>query len=114
MKEGNIILASIPQANGEIRNRPVLILRQMPKFQDFLVCDISTQLKQYTSNFDEIISPGDDDFQASGLVRESVIRLTFLTVLYRNMISRSIGPIASERQQRLLYNLSQYLVEETK
>jgi mRNA interferase MazF len=32
MKEGNIILASIPQANGEIRNRPVLILRQMPKF----------------------------------------------------------------------------------
>ncbi len=41
MREGNIILTSILQANGEIKNRPVLILREMPKFQDFLVCGIS-------------------------------------------------------------------------
>jgi mRNA interferase MazF len=32
MKEGNIILTPIPQANGEIKNRPALILREMPKY----------------------------------------------------------------------------------
>ncbi|MFN6463584.1 MAG: hypothetical protein RMZ41_017455 [Nostoc sp. DedVER02] len=74
MKEGNIILTPIPQANGEIKNRPTLSLREMPKYQDFLICGISTQLKQYIPNFDEIISPNDDDFQSSGLVRQSVIR----------------------------------------
>ncbi|RUT06006.1 hypothetical protein DSM106972_032120 [Dulcicalothrix desertica PCC 7102] len=114
MREGNIIITSILQANGEIKNRPVLVLREMPKFQDFLVCGVSAQLKQYTPNFDEIISPGDDDFQASGLVRASVIRLTFLAVVYRNIVTGSIGTISSERHQRLLYNLSQYLVQETK
>jgi mRNA interferase MazF len=108
MREGDIILTPIPQANGEGKNRPALLLRAIPKYQDFLVCGISTQLKQYISNFYEIISPGDDDFEASGLFNESVIRLSFLTVISRNSI---IGTISAERHQRLLYNLSQYLVQ---
>ena len=49
----------------------------MPKYQDFLISGISTQLKEYIPNFDEIISPNDDDFQSSGLVRQSDIRLSF-------------------------------------
>ncbi len=110
MKEGNIILTPIPQVNGEIKNRPALILREMPKYQDFLVSGISTQLKQYIPNFDEIISPEDEDFQSSGLVSQSVIRLSFLTVISRNIIIGSIGSISTERHQRLLENLSQYLV----
>lgn len=111
MKEGNIILTPIPQANGEIKNRPALLLREMPKYQDFLVCGISTQLKQYISNFDEIISPSDDDFEASCLFSESVIRLSFLTVISRSSIIGSIGAISKERHQKLLSNLSQYLVQ---
>lgn len=71
-------------------------------------------MKQYITNFDEIISPGDDDFQTSGLVSESVIRLAFLTVIPRNSIIGSIGAISVERHKRLLNNLSQYLVQESK
>ncbi|MEA5552630.1 type II toxin-antitoxin system PemK/MazF family toxin [Anabaena cylindrica UHCC 0172] len=111
MKEGNIILTPIPQANGEIKNRPALILKEMPKYQDFLVCGISNQLKQYISNFDEIISLDDDDFESSGLVSQSVIRLSFLTVIYRNSVIGSIGNISTERHQRLLENLSQFLIK---
>ncbi len=111
MKEGNIILTPIPQVNGEIKNRPALISKEMPKYQDFLVCGISTQLKQYIANFDEIISQDDEDFQSSGLVSQSVIRLSFLTVISRNSIIGSIGGISTERHQRLLENLSQYLVK---
>jgi mRNA interferase MazF len=109
MKEGSIILAPIPQSNGEIKNRPCLILREMPKYRDFLVCGISTQLKQYIPDFDQIISPTDEDFQFSGLMSQSVIRLSFLTVIFNKNIIGKIGDISSIRHQRLLENLSQYL-----
>jgi mRNA interferase MazF len=81
----------------------------MPKYQDFLVCGISTQLKQYIPDFDEIVSSDDDDFQSSGLVSSSVIRLSFL--ITRNNIIGSIGLISTERHKRLLHNLSQYLIK---
>ena len=51
MQESKIILTPIPQANGAIKNRPALVLRKMPKYQDLLVCGVSTQLKQYIPNF---------------------------------------------------------------
>ncbi|MEH1919836.1 type II toxin-antitoxin system PemK/MazF family toxin [Nostoc sp.] len=111
MKEGNIILTPIPQANGEIKNRPTLILREIPKYQDFFICGISTQLKQYIPNFDEIISHNDDDFESSGLIRQSVIRLSFLAIITRNSIIGSIGTISTEKHKKLLHNLSQYLIQ---
>jgi hypothetical protein len=48
-------LAAIAQADGKHKNRPVLLLREMPKYGDFLVCGISTQLQQFIPDFDEII-----------------------------------------------------------
>jgi mRNA interferase MazF len=107
MKEGNIVLTPIPQSNQEIKNRPALILRIMPRYQDFLVCGISSQLKQYIRDFDEIILG--DDFESSGLVNISVIRLGFLTVIPSRQIIGSIGSISIIRHRRLLQNLSQYL-----
>ena len=109
MKEGALILTPIPQADGLIKNRPALVLREMPKYRDFLVCGVSTQLKQYLPNFDEIISPNDRDFAASGLVATSVIRLGFLAVIKRSNVIGSIGEISLLRHQRLLQNLSDYL-----
>lgn len=69
MQESKIILTPIPQSNGAIKNRPKIVLRKMPKFQDLLVCGVSTQLKQYIPNFDEIISPNDADFESSSLTK---------------------------------------------
>lgn len=109
MKEGNIVLTPIPQSNQEIKNRPALILRIMPRYQDFLVCGISSQLKQYVKDFDEIITPEDHDFKASGLIKTSVIRLGFLTVIPSRQIIGSIGSISLARHHKLLQNLSQYL-----
>jgi mRNA interferase MazF len=37
MKECDIALTPIPQADSVIKNRPVVMLRQMPGFDDFLV-----------------------------------------------------------------------------
>lgn len=51
MKEGDVILTPVPQANGIIKNRPAIILREMPPFNDLLVCGVSTQLHQRSHGF---------------------------------------------------------------
>ena len=83
MKEGEVILTPLPQADGVVKNRPALFLREMPPFGDVLVCGISTQLHQQTPDFDELIMRSDSDFVISGLVADSVIRLGYLAVLPR-------------------------------
>jgi mRNA interferase MazF len=110
MQEGNVILTPLPQADGRVKNRPALVLRQMPPFGDFLVCGISTQLHQRVNNFDEVITPDDDDFALSGLLTDSLIRLGFLAVLPSSQIVGSIGKISPERHRRLLQTLSSYLI----
>lgn len=46
MKEGDVILTPVPQADGVIKNRPAIILRELPPYRDFLACGVSTQLHQ--------------------------------------------------------------------
>ncbi|MBI3799395.1 MAG: type II toxin-antitoxin system PemK/MazF family toxin [Deltaproteobacteria bacterium] len=110
MKEGDIVLTPIPQADGKVKNRPAIILREMPPYRDFLVCGVSTQLHHQVKDFDEIISRADTDFATSGLLSESLIRLGFLAVLPRSRVIGSIGAISSERHRRLLKTLSDYLI----
>jgi mRNA interferase MazF len=111
MKEGDVILTPVPQADGAIKNRPAIILREMPPYRDLLVCGVSTQLNQQVKDFDELISPSDADFAASGLRSESLIRLGFLAVLPRSSIIGAMGSVSPRRHRRLLKRLSDYLVK---
>ncbi len=110
MNEGDIVLTPIPQADGKLKNRPSLFLREMPPYGDLLVCGISTQLQQIVQNFDELITAQESDFKDSGLVADSLIRLGFLAVLPKKNIAGSIGNISAERHWRLLRRLSEYLL----
>lgn len=110
MREGDVIVVPMSQADGMVKNRPAIILREMPPFRDVLVCGVSTQLRQAAKDFDEVISPSDQDFVLSGLVEESVIRLGFLVVVPRTRIAGSIGSISSERHRRLLQRLGEFLL----
>jgi mRNA interferase MazF len=111
MKEGNLVIMPMPQADGKIKDRPAIILREMPPFSDVLICGVSTPLRQAAKDFDELISPSDADFVSSGLKEESLIRLDFLVVIPRSKIVGSIGSISLERHKRLLQRLSEYLVK---
>jgi mRNA interferase MazF len=110
MKEGDIALTPIPQADGGIKNRPALVLRKMPPYGDLLLCGISTQLRQAVPEFDEVISTTDTDFAQSALLADSVIRLGFLAVVPAKSIPGSIGSVSSQRHERLLKKLSAHLV----
>jgi len=109
MNEGDILLTPIAQADGRLKNRPALFLRELPPFRDILACGISTQIHQAVEGFDELIQKNDSDYSRSGLVADSIIRLGFLAVIPRKNIIGSIGAISPVRHARLLKKLSTYL-----
>src|SRR5947207_2311193 len=111
MKEGDVVLTPIPQADGVVKNRPAIILREMPLYRDFLVCGISTQLNKQVKGFDDVIEPTDDDFRKSGLRTASLVRLGFLAVLPSVQIIGTIGSISSTRHRKLLKTLSDHLIK---
>lgn len=43
MKDGDVVIVSLPQQDGSIKPRPALCLRRVPTFQDLLVCGISSR-----------------------------------------------------------------------
>ncbi len=110
MREGEIILANLPQSDGNIKLRPVLLLKQLPGYNDFLVCGISTQLHQLVKNFDELIDENNNNFIQTGLRQSSLIRLGFLAVIPNNMIPGTIGRIDSALHKNLLERLAKYLM----
>lgn len=112
MKEGDVVLAALPQTDGKTKLRPVLLLRRLPTpFNDFLVCGISSQLHQKIDDFDDLILEEDDDFTKSGIIKESLIRLSFLAVISSNMVAGSIGRISDFRHRKLLKRLSDYILK---
>ena len=109
MREGAIALAALPQADGSVKNRPVVLLREMPPFGDWLVCGISTQLHQRVADFDWLLELSDPDFLASGLKAASIIRLGFLAVLPQTDLAGVIGSISRECHRALLDRLRRHL-----
>ena len=109
MNEGDIVLVPLPQADGQVKNRPTLVLRKMPPYQDLLLCGISTQLRQEVEGFDDVINVDDADFSASGLRAASLVRLGFLAVLPPQSVLGTLGSVEASRHQKLLRRLTDYL-----
>jgi mRNA interferase MazF len=86
MKEGDVILVPLPQADGQRKPQPAILLRILPPFGDFLVCGVSSQLRQQVRGLDELILRTDMDFAGS------------------------VGEISPERHHRVLKQLAEFLV----
>lgn len=111
MSPGEVGLIPLPQSGaGSPKLRPTLILAQLPgPYQDLLVCGISTQLHSIEPAWDELIQAADADFAASGLRRDSVIRLSYLSAVNSADFLGVIGQIDPQRLARLLTRLADYL-----
>lgn len=74
--EAQVVLIKFPHTDaGKGKLRPALVLKRLPGiYDDWLVCMISTQLRQFEPELDESISPTDGDFEESGLHSESIIK----------------------------------------
>ena len=106
-----MVLISLPQfSGGPAKLRPALVLAELPgPYQNLLICGISTQLRQQNANWDELIETRDADFVASGLRRDSIIRLSYLYSADSSEIAGVIGRIDASRLRPLRQRLSAHL-----
>lgn len=70
---------------------------------------VSSQIRQYTNNFDEILGQQDSDYNASGLKMPSVIRVGRLAVVEAEILLGTIGEINPTRLKRIKERLAQWL-----
>ena len=105
MRAGDIILAPLPQADGQTKNRPALILAVLKPFGDVLLCGLSTQLQHEVPGFDELIVPSDPDFFDTGLQAASLLRVGFLSTLPCSAIKGRMGRLSLARRQRVTRRL---------
>lgn len=108
IQEGQITLFKFhqtDQAPGKLR--PALVLRKLPgAHDDWLICMISSQLSQEIPGFDEIIYKNDLDFDISGLKTSSVIRITRLAVVNKDILLGTMGNVSDNRLTLIKSRLS--------
>jgi mRNA interferase MazF len=109
MKPGDLLLAPLPQVDGRLKDRPVLLLCVTPPFDDCLVCGISTQLQTAVDGLDAILCPADEDFDQTGLKAASVIRVTYLALLPRSYFKGRIGAVSALRLRAIITSLVGFL-----
>jgi mRNA interferase MazF len=109
---GQIVLTPFPYTDlSGAKLRPVLMLRQASvRFDDWLVCMVSSKLHQADSGFDEMVSPTDPDFAATGLKVPSVLRLSRLAVLDGSLLVGSLGSIGDERLESVRRRLANWIL----
>lgn len=112
-RAGQIVLTSFPYSDlSEAKLRPVLMLRQASRFDDWLVCMVSSQVQQAETGLDEILAQPDTDFANSGLKVPSVLRLSRLAVLDGSLLLGSIGTISDERLGNVRQRLAKWVASE--
>ncbi len=112
-RAGQIVLTPFPYTDlTGTKLRPVLMLRQASRFDDWLVCMVSSQVQQAEANFDEILTSADPDFANSGLKVPSVLRLSRLAVLDGSLLLGSIGTISEERLMNVRQRLAKWVASE--
>lgn len=109
MTSGDILLASLPQADGAKKFRPVLLLGATPPHGDFLVCGLTSHISSHIPNVDDVIGLVDSDFASTGLKSAWLVRTTYLALLPASQFKGRIGSISEERRIRILVALSAFI-----
>lgn len=110
---GQVIVFRFPQADlEEGKLRPALLLGKLPgNYDDWLICMISSQTRQYLDGFDEIVRENDSDFGESGLKVTSVIRVGRLAVVSGDILIGAIGQVSPDRLNKVKKHLADWLAE---
>lgn len=109
MEEGDVIRVAMPQADGRIKKRPAVLLRQFEPFGDCLVCGISSSVRLEVKGFDIVIDSTHTDFTRSGLSIASLVRLGYLTMVEEEQIDGTLGSVSKQTHKLLCNHLADYL-----
>lgn len=110
---GDIVLLRFPQTDSQPgKLRPVLLVTATPaKYDDWLICMISTRLNQAIDGLDDIIDTDDTDFASTGLKAVSLVRVTRLAIVSETILIGSIGSISKTRLDRIRKNISNWILK---
>lgn len=113
-RAGHIALVPFPFTDlSGAKLRPVLMLRKVSAhFDDWLVCMVSSQLRQADPALDEMLHPEEADFAQSGLKVASVLRLSRLAVLDGALLVGCTGSISDQRLHDIRQRLAVWITED--
>ncbi|MBL8182772.1 MAG: type II toxin-antitoxin system PemK/MazF family toxin [Blastocatellia bacterium] len=96
---GDIVLFRLPQTDQTVgKLRPALLVTALPtKYDDWLVCMVSSQIHQAIPNVDILIDTFDTDFASSGLKSTSIFRTTRLAIAAEHIFVGKLGTISQSR-----------------
>ena len=108
---GQIALLRFPQTDLSAgKPRPVALLGRVPgPYDDWLVCMVSSQLRQEVRGFDEVVHDSDADFARSGLKVTSVLRISRVAVVEGNALLGAVGEISPERLRHIRERLARWI-----
>jgi len=111
ISEGQIVLFKFSQTDQKEGKLCLsLVLRKLPgKFNNWLICMISSQLHQLLPELDEVIIPKDSDFLQSGLKLPSIIRTSRLSVVDGEILLGKLGQIDRARLFRVRQKLAEWI-----
>lgn len=112
-RAGQIALMPFPYTNLQHnKKRPVLLLRRLDHTQDdWLVCMVSSRIRQAEPGLDWVLHPEDDEFGASGLKVSSVFRLSRVAVLEGSLLLGQLGEVSDARLQDIKQRLATWLLD---
>jgi len=111
-KPSQIVLFRFPQTDQfGAKMRPALLIGRLPgAFNDWLLCMISSQLRHYVQDFDEIVHEDSEDFATSGLKASSLVRVGRLAVVDETIMMGAVGEIGPERMERIKSRLANWIL----
>jgi mRNA interferase MazF len=98
LKQGDIILINFPFTNPvQTKLRPAVIITETKdKYQDLIVCAISSVVPEYSSEREIIIKKDSPFYKKTGLRADSVIKIDRLATLRKTDIVMKIGECPAE------------------
>ncbi|MCF8461398.1 MAG: type II toxin-antitoxin system PemK/MazF family toxin [Flavobacteriales bacterium] len=109
MEAGDIVRIDLPQADGKVKIRPSLLLKQVAPYDDWIACGISSSLSLEVKGFDLIMDESSPEFPTSGLKHTSLIRLGFLSTRPKEKIKGKIGSLSKQTHLLLCNRLADHL-----
>ena len=101
--KGKIVLVPFPFDDFSTRKvRPALCLSEpIGKFEHIIVAFISSKVNDQLEETELEINPTDDQWQRSGLVTKSILKLHKMVALSKNIILRELGIFPQDKTYEL-------------
>jgi hypothetical protein len=93
MKAGDICKVAFKQPEGSVKDRPVLLVKEVGSFGDWIVVPITSKLRNQDKELDILMDDTHSGFKATGLRTTSLIKLSILNTFNRTMIKGKIGEL---------------------